>query len=267
MEKLPYYRTSVGSGVISIFFEKIIRSHPLVYFLSRNLIRFTNIFERDFDGVRILNLNGKVNIIDVGASDGIASKFFNKNLNIGSIICYEPDKSYINILKKINIKNLIIKPFAIGNTNCYKTIFFPRYKFFFRNFDLITYTFYNKKLLNHFLLDFKFRENISIIKKKIFIKKIKRVNKRIDLIKIDTNGFELSVIQGLINIIKKDKPALIIELNQDEKKIEKLLKKLSYKAYYYSTNREEFTPKKKRYSRNKYYLQKNHLIKKLKNLY
>tara|TARA_B100001971_G_C18211362_1_gene550897 strand:- start:434 stop:868 length:435 start_codon:yes stop_codon:yes gene_type:complete len=141
-----------------------------------------------------------------------------------------------------------------------KQFFFQDINFFFWNFDLVTYTHYSKKLLNHFLLDFKFRENISIIKEKIFIKKIKKINKKIDLIKIDTNGFELSVIQGIIHIIKKDRPALIIELNQDEKKIEQLLKKFSYKAYYYSINKKKLTFKKKKYSTNKYYLQKNHLI-------
>ena len=135
LETFPHYRASISSGTIFSFLEKIIRSHPLIYFLSRSLVRFTNIFEQDFNGVRILNLNDKVNIIDVGASDGIASKFFNKNLNIGSIICYEPNSYYINILKKINIKNLIVKPYAIGNTKGYKTIFFPRYKLFSRNFE------------------------------------------------------------------------------------------------------------------------------------
>ena len=104
LKTFPYHRVSVSSDRIFNFFEKIIRSHPLIYFLSRGLIRFTNIFEQDFDGVRILNLNDKVNIIDVGASDGIASKFFNKNLNIGSIICYEPNNYYVNILKKLILK-------------------------------------------------------------------------------------------------------------------------------------------------------------------
>ena len=268
VETFPYYRANISNtGLIFSFFEKIIRCHPLSYFLVRNLIRFTNIFEKDFDGVKILNLGDNANIIDVGASDGIASKFFNNNLNVGSLICYEPDSYYINILKKINIKNLIVKPYAIGNTNGYKTVFFPRYKLFSRNFDLITYTHYSKKLLNYFLLDFKFRKNISIIKKKLFIRKVKKINKKIDLIKIDTNGFELDIIKGLIHIIRKDRPALIIELNEDEKEIEKLLKKFSYKAYYYSTSKKKLTSKKKSYSINKYYLQKNHLIKKVKNLY
>jgi FkbM family methyltransferase len=261
LKTFPYHRVSVSSDRIFNFFEKIIRSHPLIYFLSRGLIRFTNIFEQDFDGVRILNLNDKVNIIDVGASDGIASKFFNKNLNIGSIICYEPNNYYVNILKKINIKNLIVKPFAIGNTNGYTTVFFPRYKFFFRNFDLIPYTCYNKEnLIKLIFLDFKFRKNISIIKKKIFIKKVNKINKKIDLIKIDTNGSELSVVKGLLHIIKRDRPALIIESCLGIENIPLLLKKFSYKAYYFSPDKKKFSLTRKKYSLNTYFLQKKHLI-------
>ena len=57
-------------------FQKIIRSHPILYFICRSLIRFTNIFERDFDGLK--NKFKDINIIDIGASDGIAVKFLTK---------------------------------------------------------------------------------------------------------------------------------------------------------------------------------------------
>ena len=67
---------SATSGFLT-FFEKIIRAHPLVYIFIRSIVRFTNIFEKDFDGVRLLKLKKKVNIIDVGASDGVATKYFN----------------------------------------------------------------------------------------------------------------------------------------------------------------------------------------------
>jgi len=107
------YHSKTQSGIL-YFFEKIIRSHPLLYFISRSLIRFTNIFEEDFEGVKLLNFKGSINIIDIGASDGIASKFFSKNLNIQSIICFEPNNNYIKILKKLNVKNLIIDNFSIS---------------------------------------------------------------------------------------------------------------------------------------------------------
>ena len=168
-------QSKISSGILFSFLEKIIRCHPLIYFVSRSLIKFTNIHEEDFNGVKLLNLGEKVNIIDVGASDGVAAKFFNRNLNIGSIMCFEPSNYYINRLKKINIKNLIIKPFGIGNANSYKTIFFPTYKFFSKNLDIVSYTHYDRKGVDDAILsDFKFTKNILITKKKNIYKKNKK---------------------------------------------------------------------------------------------
>ena len=93
-------RSKSNSGFL-YFLEKIVRSHPLLYFVIRSFIRYTNIFEEDANGVTFLNLTEKVNIIDVGASDGIASKFFNRKLKINKIICFEPNKPYARILKKL----------------------------------------------------------------------------------------------------------------------------------------------------------------------
>ena len=39
------------SGFMS-YFEKLIRAHPLIYIFLRSMVRFTNIFEKDFDGVK-----------------------------------------------------------------------------------------------------------------------------------------------------------------------------------------------------------------------
>ena len=82
-------RSKTNSGLIN-FFEKIIRHHPLVYFISRKFVRYTNIFEEDANGVSYLNFNEKVNVMDVGASDGIAAKFFCKKLFVDKIFCFEP---------------------------------------------------------------------------------------------------------------------------------------------------------------------------------
>ena len=239
-------KSKTNEGFFSIL-EKIVRSHPAIYLIIRNLIRYTNIFEKDFDGLKHLYISKKkLNIIDVGASDGIASKYFNNNLNTGTIYCFEPSKYYQKILRKNKIRNTVIKPYAIGNKNIKKKIYYPRYKFLSNNFDIISYTHYDLKLMNHFLLDFKFRGNLSIVRDTLSIKKVGAFKKKIHLIKIDTNGFELSVVKGLIHIIKKDKPALIIEYNRDVKIIDQLLKKFSYKSYYFLHNTKKFSLKKKK---------------------
>ena len=163
-------KSKTNSGFL-YFFEKIVRSHPLLYFVVRYLIRYANIFEEDANGVSFLNLGKKVNIIDVGASDGIASKFFSRKLQINKIICFEPNKTYVKILRKLNIKNLIVNSHGISQFSKYYEIYFPRYKFFLKNLDLITYAHYSKKaLLDQINLDFKFKKNISIVKEKWLFK-------------------------------------------------------------------------------------------------
>tara|TARA_E500000178_G_scaffold329525_1_gene360526 strand:- start:557 stop:1342 length:786 start_codon:yes stop_codon:yes gene_type:complete len=251
--------TKVSSGTL-LFFEKIVRSHPLLYYIVRSLIRFTNIFEEDANGVAFLKFKDKVNIIDVGASDGIATKFFKNKLNINKIICVEPNKSYINILRKLKIKNLQVYPYAIGEKNEVYDIYYPRYMLFKKKFDLITYTFYDLNELKKFIkLHFLFRKNISIVKEKIKIKKFEKKNFKVDLIKIDTNGFELSILKGIKDIIKKHKPAILLETGKDIIKIEKLLKKFNYDKFLFSNSSKNFSKIKRKYPLNTYFLQKNHL--------
>jgi len=252
-------RSKTNSGFLSIL-EKIVRSHPLIYFITRYFIRYTNIFEQDANGVSYIKMSEKVNIIDVGASDGIASKFFSRKLNVNKIICYEPYIPYVKILKKLNIKNIKVKPYGIDKFNKYYDIYFPRYKFFSKNLDLITYTFYNKKkLIEQIDLDFLFKSNIEIIKQKIYLKKIGKIKTKIDLIKIDVNGHELSVVKGLNQIIKQDRPALIIETGDDITSIEKYLKKYGFNKYFFSNKKHKFFKIKNYYPLNTYFLQKKHL--------
>ena len=51
-------KSSTNVGILNLF-EKIIRSHPLIYIFCRSLIRYSNIFEKDFDGLKLLNFKKK----------------------------------------------------------------------------------------------------------------------------------------------------------------------------------------------------------------
>ena len=242
--------------------KKIIRFHPLSYLISRSLIRFTNIFEVDFNGVKLINLGKKITIFDIGASDGIASKFFLNNLSVKKIYCFEPNKEYVKILRDLKIKKLIIKPFAVGFKNLRCKIFMPQYKFFKKKYNFVTYTFFDKNYLYKQIdLDFIYKKNISIISKEIYVKKIMKIKTKIDLIKIDTNGYELQVIRGLKDIISNCKPAIILETNQDILKIKKFLNKYSYNDYYYDSKKKKLNKIKKKYPLNTFFLQDRHFRK------
>ena len=80
------------------FLENIIRRNGVIYYFIRNIVIYFNIFEEDFKILTKYYKNKKINIIDVGASDGISANFFLKNLNVNKIYCYEPHKVFIKKL-------------------------------------------------------------------------------------------------------------------------------------------------------------------------
>ena len=86
----------------------------------------------------------------------------------------------------------------------------------------------------------KINKNFKLIKEKIKIQKLDRLNLKPDLIKIDTEGSELDVIKSSLKTIKKYKPLIIVEYNHiNFLNIKKILIKLGYKAYIYENNNFE----------------------------
>lgn len=231
MRKMQQSKTQ--KGLLRIL-EKFIRGNVILYYLIRNIVIYFNIFEEDFNILKKYYLQKPIKIIDIGASDGIATNFFIKNLKVKKIFCYEPQKIFIKKLKKLKKKNknIIIKEFGISNKETKETIYYPILNFFGKEIPLLTYAFYRRKeLVDQMKLDFNNHKKIKIIKTSINLKKFRMIKEKIDLIKIDINGLELQIVKSLVRQIKKDKPMLIIENNTSINEINKILKKYNYNRY------------------------------------
>ena len=158
--------------------------------------------------------NKSLNIIDVGAHYGETLKLFIKFLSINKIICYEASKENFIKLKKfihnLDKKSLDIKIYnkAIGETKKILT-FNQTSESSSSTFSKINFnTNYFKRKNN--ILKFFFGKNyiiksydleLNTLKDEIESHKLESV----DLIKIDTEGFEFEVIKGLqnnINLVK-----------------------------------------------------------------
>lgn len=248
MNSQQNYTDQTQRGFLFIF-ERIVRSHPLVYLLARYLANIFIIFEDDFKGIKLLDFKQKINLIDIGASDGVAIKFISKVLDVNKIYAFEPNKNYYQKLKNLKIKNKKIYNYGISNKNQKLDVYVPIYKFFNKKFSLITYTFYNKEHLKKVLnKNFFFTKNLEIEKRVIFLKKMPNVKTKIDLIKIDVNGHEFEIIKSLSRIIKKSKPVIITEEMSNIDLINKFLKKFNYKCCYYDYQNnkiETYKPKEK----------------------
>ena len=149
--------------------------------------------------------------IDVGANIGEYSKYILENSN-SKVIAFEPmpisfDK--LNSLKEIFINRLFAYNIGIGEKNEKKKIYYDKKNLQWANFNnheikSINYLKNNKKSLKCKISTL---DNFLIKNKKLSIKKI-------DLIKIDTEGYELEVLIGAKKTIKKFKPKYIqIEYN------------------------------------------------------
>ncbi len=184
----------------------------------------------------------KLNIstfFDIGAHKGKYTDLMLRNYQLKKVYLFEPQTNMFKFLKKkYNNKKHIINIFESGISN--KT----EIKNFYINKHDLTSSIKKLNPKNKYL-NFKsklFSSNLEgMIKKKITIKTItlkdflsKEKLKRIDLVKIDTEGHELEVLAGLgikIKIIK----AFLIEfhdnhtyLNYDNKKIESHLRKNNF---------------------------------------
>ena len=214
---------------IKFFFLKIIQR----YFLSFNLKTNTDIkvlFNKDVISSDIL-LNGvyekelldftlelckkigKLNnfsVADIGANIGNHSLYFSNYFK--KIYAFEahPKIFSVNQLNTSNKKNIELFNFGLGDTH--------KNSFIYEN----EYNMGGSSVIN------KVGKKIKIKIKKL--DNIKKINKLL-LIKIDVEDFELQVLKGSLNTIKKFKPIIAFESWSKHNSKISFLKKLNYKIF------------------------------------
>ena len=222
--------------------EKYIRKFVTIYYFIRSIAIKFDIFEEDFKILKKIFDDKEINIIDIGASDGISANFFIKNLNVKNIYCFEPHFLFIEKLKKLKKKyqNLKIFNYGISTSNKNIEVYIPKIFFFGNPLYLYTYTFYNLgELKKQIKLDFLNYKKILIEKTILKLKKFKIIKSNIHLIKIDVNGYEFEIVKCLKKQIIKNRPLMVIENNKKINKITKYLSKYGYKKYYNNNGKLE----------------------------
>jgi FkbM family methyltransferase len=225
--------------------ENFVRSNIYFFIFSRfvvNALFSKYIYESDFKILKILNKNHYFNnpktpILDIGANDGISYKTIRKFLCKNLIISFEPLKMNFKKLKilKNKDKNYKIHNCGLSNVNIKeKKIHIPYFKKYllcsFAGIDKVSIISKLKNSLHikNILKKINFKSEI------IKLKKIDDFNLNPSFIKIDIEGHEYECIMGGLKTIKKNKPILLIEYDRNtNKKINKILKKINYKSYYY----------------------------------
>ena len=168
----------------------------------------------DFDEILEKNISKDAVIFDVGSNHGQSIERFSKLFNNPTIHAFEPVSEELNKLKDKyqNKKNIYLNNFALGEKEEIK-------KF---NITQLTgnSSFNNINLGTNWL---KFRSKQYNVKEKDYIKNIEKVKirtldnyvkenniQKIDLLKIDTQGYEDKVLEGSIETIKNNKVSIVL---------------------------------------------------------
>lgn len=220
---------------------KFIENIPLLQILIyNNLYKFKFLFphDKDYLALKILfNKNENRDFIDVGGNIGLSTigfrelGFKNNNIHI-----FEPDKllitKYLNKLKKY-YKGILIYNFGLSTRNVkmrlYKAYYKSKYFHFNNSFDR---NYIKKKIKENYP---KIYNKFNFNSQSYQLRKFDSLDFKYDacFVKIDVEGLDHKVLEGMIKYINKIKPVILIEYNQSNfKDIYKKIKK-NYNCYKY----------------------------------
>ena len=166
---------------------------------------------------KIINKNNNINIFDVGANEGRWIDRAINNFDNPVIHAFEPSEKEFNILKNkySSIKNITLNKCALGDNKEEKE-FNINYKGSLSSFyDVYESTNWFKRQQNNKKL---FDKNFTLKKEKVNINTIDNYIQSknieiIDIIKIDTQGYEPKVLEGALNSLKLKKiKSILVEI-------------------------------------------------------
>ena len=189
--------------------------------LKKIALVFFDLLDKYYHQKRINNFLRKIKInffLDIGAYLGTYTDLVLNNNSNSKALIFEPQGDIYRILKNRYKKNKNIKVFnyAISNKTGVRKLYINKHR--------LTSTFLKFNLQNNYL-NYKAKlfsstirgmtKNIKIVKTKT-LKKIIKENKikKIDLIKIDTEGHEFEVLKGIGSKIRLVK-CFLVEFHQD----------------------------------------------------
>ena len=238
--------------MISKFKYKLVKNIEKIPLLQIYIYNFLTILkfllphEKDYHALKILfKKSEKRSFIDVGGNIGLSSLGWRSLGFNNKIYIFEPDKFLVNnYLIKIQKKesNFFIYPFGLSNKKIKKKFYRAYYKNKFFHFNnSFNKSYIKNKLKNNYPKHYK---KFKILKDTLSLKKFDdlKFKSKICFIKIDVEGLDHLVIDGMKKTIKLNKPIILVEYNKEN--FYKIYKKLSYNYSCYSYLYEENKLKK-----------------------
>lgn len=200
---------------------------------------------------RFVNKNS--NSIDIGANFAYYTHRLSNLCPSGHVYAFEPIPFTYNVAKKIvahyNFKNVSLYQLGVGNENC-KTVFeVPLQSFGAYSAGQAHLSGRNNELegkSQHYKFESHEKINCEIIR----IDDFKEINKPIDFVKVDIEGAELFALKGMKNLLLKDKPIVLLEINPfflegfkiKESELTDFINEIEYTTFMYNSVSKKLSP-------------------------
>lgn len=170
------------------------------------MINFIISFIDYFDKLRILKFfkknldDNKINVIDIGAHKGETIKFFLNNFNVNKIFVFEPnEKLFSKIKKRFVDRRIHLFNLGVGFKNERKNLNLTIDSASSTINEINTNTEYFKRKKKFLVFGKKKSfflgvQDIEVVNLSEFILK---KEKKIDILKIDTEGYEFNILKGI----------------------------------------------------------------------
>lgn len=184
--------------------------------------------------------------LDIGANVGQSSYAFRKIFPHAELHAFEPNPGIFPTLVR-NLRNSQINLHNVGLGEKKNTgyIYIPEYrKVLFTGLAACDRIQAEKHVQR--LKLFKFHSsNFVTLQQSVQIEVGDFFELRPDLIKIDVEGFEIEVLQGLSRTIEEFKPLILVECSETHNDVSELLSKYSYRNYEFSRKEKAWLPSKR----------------------
>lgn len=223
---LTYFRNSL--------IERIVKSNIVLLAFAIKFINkfkfFFLPFESEWNVFKLIKINKKDLILDIGGHQGESIHLFKKYYPENEIYTFEPvEFLYKEIVKNFKIKKLKVFNYGFSDKKENK-IYFPM---FYKDPISLWASSSKKKLINR-LKEYTYIKNFNIVSETVKYKKTFFTKKKVAIIKIDVEGYEHICLNALKKIILRDNPHLFIEYNKENHKlVKKFLLKKKYKCFFF----------------------------------
>lgn len=147
-------------------------------------------------------------VIDIGGHAGQFTKLFSSVARNGHVYTFEPGTyaySILSLMKKIKgLKNVSLFKLGVSSENTNKTLSVP-----IKESGSLGY---GRSCVSDAAFEKSVQEQINLISLDSFVEEGNF--SRLDFIKVDVEGHEMSVLRGAKETLKKHYPALMIEINE-----------------------------------------------------